>query len=124
LVENDPPLHQEMLASALINLGSAELDLFQQSGDRERLEVAWSLHQRAEKLVRQLENPEFQAGILTCLAEDCHFLGKKDQAAKYFNQALEILQANELSAAEQAALEKMGTFGYPTPNTKEGGENE
>jgi tetratricopeptide (TPR) repeat protein len=82
----------ERLVLALVNLGSAELDLARRDGggtgeSRERIKTALATHERAQQLAEASKSARLRAHALSALAQDHHALGQREIAAAYFRQA-------------------------------------
>jgi tetratricopeptide (TPR) repeat protein len=89
LCREDPSPNNKMsLFYALLNLGSAILELFRQT-DR----VPWraiNFHDFARQIALELNDEILQALIFSALGEDYHYLGDREQALANFRQAINL----------------------------------
>jgi hypothetical protein len=75
----------EALFYALLNLGSATLDLAKKK--KAKIMDAYSFHKRAWDLVKDQPGSRLDAQALEALGEDCALLRKRDEAVSYWQKA-------------------------------------
>jgi tetratricopeptide (TPR) repeat protein len=100
LVKTDAsPRVLESLFYALLNLGSAELDIARNTGGA--FEPALQAHQRALELADQMQDMLLRGYGLSALVEDYYYLGDHAQAQAYFDQGLPLWRAAGLKVVEE-----------------------
>jgi tetratricopeptide (TPR) repeat protein len=94
-----------ILGFSLLNLGTAEFDLG-------NLNEAKSKHEEALEIARKEGYVQLISDILHALAEDYHTLGQREQAQKYFDDALAFCRQSGDTGHEAQIVLLMGQTGY------------